>query len=82
MNKSCFFMLKSKQQNKGAFEMKNDYTKVLTEILITLANINDKLRKIENKIPIEKSNEPQVFKHIVVNKPYKEKGEENGKVSR
>ena len=75
-------MLKSRRQNKGAFEMKNDYTKVLTEILITLANINDKLRKIENKIPIEKSNEPQVFKHIVVNKPYKEKGEENGKVSR
>ena len=62
--------------------MKNDYTKVLTEIQITLANINDKLRKIENNIPIEKSNEPQVFKHIVVNKPYKEKGEENGKVSR
>ena len=82
MNKSSFFMLKSRQQNKGAFEMKNDYTKVLTEILITLANINDKLRKIENKIPIEKSNEPQVFQHIVVNKPYKEKGEENGKVSR
>lgn len=61
--------------------MGKDYTKVLTEILITLANINDKIRKIESTCN-EKQTEPQVFKHIVVNKPYKEKGEENGKISR
>lgn len=62
--------------------MGKDYTKVLTEILITLANINDKLRKIEDKLSVEKPNEQQVFKHIVAYKPYKEKENTNGKISR
>jgi alkyl hydroperoxide reductase subunit AhpC len=74
-------MLQFRQETQRSYFMSKDYTKVLTEILITLANINDKLRKIETKIT-ETPTEPQVFKHIVVNKPYKEKGEENGKISR
>ena len=62
--------------------MGKDYTKVLTEILITLANINDKLRKIEDKLSVEKPNEPQVFKHIVAYKPYKGKENANEKIPR
>lgn len=62
--------------------MAKDYSQQLSAILITLNNINDKLRKIEDKLSVEKSNEPQVFKHIVAYKPYKEKESANGKISR
>ena len=62
--------------------MAKDYSPQLSAIIIALTNINDHLRKIEDKLSADKPNEPQVFKHIVAYKPYKEKENTNGKISR
>ena len=62
--------------------MAKDYTPQLSSILIALNNINDKLRKIEDKMSEEKPNEPQVFKHIVaIKQSTKQKEKESGKIS-
>lgn len=63
--------------------MAKDYSPQLSAILIALNNINDKLRKIENKLLEEKQHEPQVFKHIVaIKQGAKPKEKEGGKISR
>ena len=62
--------------------MAKDYSTQLSAILVTLSNINDNLRKIESKLSIEKTKEPQVFKHIVVIKQNtKSKEKDFGKIS-
>ena len=63
--------------------MAKDYTKVFTEILITLKNINDKMRKVEDEMfdlncKLTKQDEPKVIKHLIVFKGNKgEKKNEN-----
>ena len=63
--------------------MARDYSQQLSAILVTLTNVNDKLRRIEDKLSEKPTNEPQVFKHIVVIKQEANKKEkDNGKISR
>lgn len=63
--------------------MAKDYSPQISAILIALNNINDKLRKIEDKIIEKKTNEPQVFKHIVaIKQGTKPKEKDGGKISR
>lgn len=63
--------------------MAKDYSPQLSVIIISLNNINDKLRKIEDKLSEQKPSEPQVFKHIVaIKQGAKTKENEGGKISR
>lgn len=63
--------------------MAKDYSAQLSALLITLSNINDHLRNIEDKISAKSTSEPQVFKHIIAIKSNpKTKENQNGKIPR
>ena len=70
--------------------MIKNYAPLITEILITLRNINDNLHIVEDELRavnerLNKPTETQTLKHIVVVKSQeptkKAKDEENGKIS-
>lgn len=63
--------------------MARDYSQQISAILVTLTNINDKLRKIDDKLSAKPTSEPQVFKHIVAIKQGTTPKEKDGaKISR
>ena len=63
--------------------MSRDYSQQISALLVMLTNINDKLRRIEDKLSEKHTSEPQVFKHIVaIKKGTKPKEKDGGKISR
>ena len=84
MNKSYFFMLKFIQETRRENNMKESYTSQFSAILMTMANINDNLRKsneileqLNKKVQsFEKENEKTIT-HIVHFEKTKKKERDN-----
>jgi hypothetical protein len=74
----CYFL--AKKSKKGAIFMAKDYSPQLSSLLVTLRNINDHLKEIDDHLLSisQKMNTPTTdgsttFKHIVVIKPPEKK---------